>query len=274
MKQARIAVPRGIPISEKGQWVSHVLLRQFAGDDERAFAELSSVPPLTRVNAFLERVVSFEEGTTAELLPQLSIGDKVALILHVRRLELGDRLDCIVSCTKCGKSMSVVLSVSRLLNHVSPPQSLSYAVEACGFRLQIQPLTIRDQDMLLNAKEGEDLEEALARACIVSSDSQLPEKLPGLVIQAIGSKLQEVDPLSDIALDITCPECGHKFHTSFNPEDFVFGELGIGHGDLESEIHWLAMHYHWGEKEILSLPVRRRRKYISLINSAITGAIT
>lgn len=274
MEQARIAVPRGIPIPEKGQWVSHVLLRQFAGDDERAFAELSGVPPHARVNAFLERVVSFEEGTTAELLPQLSIGDKVALMLHVRRLELGDRLDCIVSCTKCGKSMSVVLSASKLLNHASPAPSVSYAVEACGLRLQVQPLTILNQNMLLNAKEGEDLEEALARACIVSADSQLPDKLPGLVIQAIGSKLEEVDPLSDIGLDISCPECGHKFHATFNPEDFVFRELGIGNGDLESEVHWLALHYHWSEKEILSLPVRRRRKYISLINSAITGAST
>lgn len=274
MGQTRVAVPRGIPVPERGRWVNHVLLRQFAGEDERAFAELTGSALHARMNAFLERVVSFEEGATAELLPKLSIGDKVALMLHIHRLELGDPLDCAVSCIKCGKSMSIVLSAARMLNCVAPEPSLSYSVEASGLRLQIQPLTIIDQDMLLSAKKGEDLEEALARACIVSSDSQLPENLPRQVIEAIGSKLEEVDPLSDIDLAISCPECGHKFHTTFDLEDFVFRELGIDHGDLDSEVHWLALHYHWSEEEILSLPVRRRRKYISLINSTITGART
>lgn len=272
MEQVKVAVPRGIPGPAKGRWVSRVLLRQLAGHDERALAELSNRPLHARVNAFLERVASFEEGDAAELLPKLSIGDRVALMLHVRRLELGDRLDCTVSCAKCGKAMSVVLSAAKLLNTASPAPSTSYAIEADGLRLQVKPLTAHDQDMLLGAKEGEDLEETLARSCIVSSDTLLPEKLPGTVVQAIGSKLEEVDPLSDIVLELSCPECSRKFRASFNAEDFIFKELGIGRGDIESEIHWLALHYHWSENEILSLPVRRRRKYISLINSAITGA--
>jgi hypothetical protein len=272
MEQARVAIPRGIPWPAKGRWESHVLLRQLAGHDERALAEFAGMPLYARVNAFLERVASFEEGDAAELLRRLSIGDRVALMLHVRRLELGDSLDCTVSCVKCGKAMSVVLSAARLLNIVPTAPGVSYSVEASGLRLQVRPLTVLDQDMLLDAKEGEDLEEELARACIVSSDPQLPEKLPSQIIQAIGSKLEEVDPLSDIALDLACPECGHKFRASFNAEDFVFRELDIGQGDLESEVHWLALHYHWSENEILSLPVKRRRKYISLINTAITGA--
>jgi hypothetical protein len=274
MELSRITVPRGIPLLEKGQWVSHVLLRQLLGTDERAFAELSDIPMHSRVNAFLERLVSFDQGDTAKLLPMLSIGDKVALLLHVRRMELGDRLGCTVLCTECSKSVSVELSTSMLLNHTASPPSVSYAVEACGLRLQVRPLTIIDQDMLLNGNEGEDLEENLARASIISSDSPLPEKLPAAVIEAIGSKLEEVDPLSDITLDVTCPECGVKFHASFIPEDFLFRELDIGHVDLESEVHCLALHYHWSEREILSLPVRRRRKYIALINSVSMGAIT
>jgi hypothetical protein len=271
MERARVAIPRGIPLAAGGQWVSHVLLRQLAGHDERALAELSSKPLHARASALLERVASFEGGDAAALLPKLSIGDRVALMLHVRRLELGDSLDCTVSCAKCGKAMSVILSAAKLLNVTHDAPNATYAVEVDGLRLKIRPLTAFDQDMLMDAKEGEDLEEVLARSCIVGSDLQLPEKLPSQMIRAIGSKLEEVDPLSDIALDLSCPECSHKFRASFNAEDFVLRELGIGQGDLESEVHWLALHYHWSENEILSLPVRRRRKYISLINSTITG---
>src|SRR5919109_1054844 len=240
MEQAIVAVPCGIHDLASGRWITQVRLRQLVGHDEKFIAELSDMPLHLRILAFLKRVASFEEGETGTLLRKLSIGDRVALMLHVRRLELGDNLDCTISCTKCGKGMSVMLSAL-------------------------------DQGMLLNAKEGEDLIQTLARSCIAVSDQPLPEKLPDEVIRAIGSKLEKIDPLSDILLALSCPECGHKFSASFNVEDFVLRELGIGQGDMDSEVHWLALHYHWSENEILSLPLRRRRKYISLINSALAG---
>lgn len=271
MEQAIVAVPCGIHDLASGRWIRQVRLRQLVGHDEKFIAELSDMPLHLRILAFLKRVASFEEGETATLLRKLSIGDRVALMLHVRRLELGDNLDCTISCAKCGKGMSVMLSAAKLLGTRNPERSPTYDIEASGFNLRIKLLTALDQDMLLNAREGEDLIQTLARSCIAGSDQPLPEKLPDEVIRAIGSKLEQIDPLSDILLALSCPECGHKFSASFYVEDFVLRELGIGQGDIDSEVHWLALHYHWSENEILSLPLRRRRKYISLINSALAG---
>jgi hypothetical protein len=271
-QQAIVAVPCGIHDLASGRWIRQVRLRQLVGHDEKLIAELSNMPLHLRILGFLERVANFEEGETATLLRKLSIGDRVALMLHARRLELGDNLDCTISCAKCGKGMSVMLSAAKLLDTSNLERSPTYDVEVSGYNLRIKLLTALDQEMLLNAKkEGEDLIQTLARSCIVSSDQPLPEKLPDEVIMAIGSKLEQIDPLSDTLLAISCPECGHKFSASFNVEDFVLRELGIGQGDIDSEVHWLALHYHWSENEILSLPLRRRRKYIALINSALVG---
>jgi hypothetical protein len=273
MEQAAIvvAVPCGILEHASGKWISLVQLRRLDGYDERVLEELSEMPLHSRVLALLERVASFEDGETPLLLRNLRIGDRVALMLHLRRLELGDNLDCTVSCANCKKNMSVLLSAAELLRTRHPEPSDSYEISAGGFNLQIKPITAVDQDLLMNAKEGEDLRLTLARSRIISSAPQLPEQLPDEVVEAIGLKLEQVDPLSDIVLDLSCPECGRNFRASFNVEEFVLRELGTGCGDLESEIHWLALHYHWSEKEILALPIKRRRKYISLINSALGG---
>ncbi len=271
MEQAIVALPRGIPVAAEGQWIRHVHLRQLAGNDERLIADLPGLPPHRRILALLERMAQFEEGNTGVLLRQLSIGDRAALMLHARRLELGDSMDCIVVCAKCGKNMSVALSVTELLDakHLEP--SISYGIDVGGFKLQVRPLTALDQDKLVETSEKGDIEEALARSCIVNSDRPLAEVLPQQLIDAIGSKLEEIDPLSVITLHLSCAECNHKFASAFDVEDFVYRELGMSLRDLESEVHWLAFHYHWSENEILSLPVRRRKRYISLINSTVTG---
>ena len=270
-----VAVPRGIFDSSRGQWIKHVRLRRLVGHDERLLGELSDMPPYMNVLALLERVASFEEGEVATLLRRLSIGDRVALMLHLRQLELGDKLDCTVSCSSCLKAMSVVLSVAKLLNMTHPAPSASYGMEAGGFCLEIRPFTAQDQDLILKVKkEDDDVLQIMAKSCILNSDVPLPEKLSTEVIEALGQRLEQIDPLSDIVLDLSCFECGDKFQISFNVEDFILQELGISHGDIESEVHWLALHYHWSENEILSLPMQRRRKYISLINLAIAGEET
>lgn len=34
---------------------------------------------------------------------------------------------------------------------------------------------------------------------------------------------------------------------------------------LYEEVHVIALHYHWPEREILALPVSRRRRYLALL---------
>ena len=79
-----------------------------------------------------------------------------------------------------------------------------------------------------------------------------------MLIDAVSTKLEQVDPLSDITITVSCPECKHAFSASFPVEHFVLKELMHGDG-LEQEIHWLAFNYHWSEQEILSLPIARRK---------------
>ena len=41
---------------------------------------------------------------------------------------------------------------------------------------------------------------------------------------------------------------------------------------LCEEVHYLAFHYHWGEREILEMPGAKRRRYLSILAEKLEQA--
>lgn len=280
MEQITVVIPRGVPVNTEGEWIRKAVVRRLTGRDEQLLAELSDSTPLhSRVVALLESIVSFQGVNAAAVasgvvLKKMSLGDRSSLLLSARKLMIGDTLSCTIGCQSCGRAISADISADAILQTEHPEPEMDYALEVSGFSLRVRPLTAEDQDALITKKiTGPDaLRQGLARACIVRSESTLPENLPESLLEAISMRLEEIDPLSDITLSLLCPECGHSFQASLPVEDFVLGELGICRGDqLEREIHWLAFHYHWSEGEILSLPTAKRKRYVELVNATLAG---
>ncbi|MCL4436306.1 MAG: hypothetical protein M1503_02945 [Thaumarchaeota archaeon] len=280
LENTTILLPHGVISGPKTTWVRTAKLRQLVGYDEQALYEIPSDLPLhSRVTSLLERLVTFadtDEEETRAILKQISIGDRVALLLKARELILGNSIKCTITCASCSGNISLDLSVLDLLQkeYCSSDPKPSYDLEVDGFSLQIRPLTACDQDILVdNINCSQDvLMEMLVRSCIVHSDPHLPaSSLPDSLIGAVSSELDEIDPLSEIVLNITCQECAHTFLAVFPVESYVLRELGAHGGQLEQEIHWLAFHYHWSEREILSLSAKKRRRYVELINETLAG---
>lgn len=45
--------------------------------------------------------------------------------------------------------------------------------------------------------------------------------------------------------------------------------MRIDKRELYSEVHFLALHYHWSEKDILSMTRDRRKMYVELLKEEI-----
>jgi hypothetical protein len=275
MEQVTVAFHRGIPSQTKnGQWIRSATIRNLTGSDEQMMADMPpSVPPHSKVAKLLAAMTSFQEGQSEAMIKKMSVGDRVSLLLNARKLMMGDTISCTVDCPKCKKSMSVDLSISKLLNIKHPKPENDYEIKACGYAIHVKPLTAEDQDLAAaNSESIDELVQNMARACIVQSEPGLPADLPEAILEAIGSQIEEIDPLSDISFNLSCAECNHAFQASFDAEDFVFREIGVTrYQQLEREIHWLAFHYHWSEKEILSLPSSKRKRYVELVNATLAG---
>ena len=282
MNTAIVTIPHGISID--GSWFQQVTLRELNGYDEQQSAEMINYPLPFRTTVLLARVARFENGSadaattesdnTTEIVRQLTAGDRVALMLHIRRLTFGDNLQCILSCPGCRESISLDLSVSKFLQPVNNSHSSSeYNITVDNFALKIRPVTGTDLESLsVNGDDGSNKKaDDLVRSCIISSDRPLPDTLTDDLITVISTKLGELDPQADLILKLACPDCKLSFQTAFNAEDFIFQEISSRQSQLEREVHWLALNYHWSEDSILSLSLVKRKRYVDLINKTLSG---
>lgn len=273
MERITALIPNGFP--HNGSWIQQAELRQLNGHDEQLLAEIwnSSLP--LKTTALLERIVTFGKSVAIpeirEIIRSLTVGDRVALMLHLRKLTFGDKLSCVLTCPDCKESMSLELSTSTLLQPTIPNPKSEYSINLDNFTLTIRPVNGADLEAIIENSNKPDTAEQLVKSCIISSEPPLHDKLSDDFIAMVSSKLQELDPQANLELKFTCPTCQHSFQAPFNAEDYIFQEITEHQKQLEREVHWLAFNYHWSENSILSLPLTKRKRYVELINATLSG---
>ena len=85
----------------------------------------------------------------------------------------------------------------------------------------------------------------------------------------IERQMEMVAPQVELTMEGDCPECGREFAIPFDLQRFFFSELRTGQDLLYREVHYLAYHYHWSEREIMEMPRQKRRKYIEVLADEI-----
>lgn len=99
------------------------------------------------------------------------------------------------------------------------------------------------------------------RAVAVSS-------LPADLVEEIGRRVAEADPLAEVSLTVVCAACDGSWDTVLDVADFVWRELREWGRRLLGEVHVLAAAYGWPERDILTLAPRRRQAYLRLVLGA------
>ena len=81
--------------------------------------------------------------------------------------------------------------------------------------------------------------------------------------------MERVAPRVELNMDAGCAECGRAFLVPFDLQRFFFGELRTDSDLLYREVHYLAYHYHWSEREIMAMPRDKRHTYIDVLADEI-----
>jgi hypothetical protein len=272
-----------------GYWLGgtchrEVRLRPVNGGDEDFLLEAGELLlPAYRITALLVRCLERLGPTspvTDEAVRSLTVGDREALLLHLRRLTMGDRLLGVLDCPApdCGEKMDLDLKVSDLL---LPPydncqQSYEAEVKKNGshYRVRFRLPTGADQEdvaTLVN-NDSQAAAELLLHRCVQSvtnGDGEPVEDLPPVVTERIPEAMSELDPQAELTLSLTCPACTHAFLAPFDAGTYLFQELAGRVKYLYREVHLLALYYHWSEAEIINMPDRKRRLYLELLEEAL-----
>ncbi len=286
MEAIEVLLPTGFAVGNK--WYRNAGIRPLNGTDEETMREIAQVLlPVKRITILLTRCLTNLGPKTAinfDDVYSLTVGDRDALLLLLRRLIYGDKIQSVLTCpiVSCVKKMDLELTIGDIL--VPPNQNAREVYERAisengttynvKFRLptgadqvEAAKLAFHDPDaasnlMLLRCIQEVKREDAKIR---------IKNNPPKVVAEALPKIMTELDPQAEILLDMTCPSCNQSFTANFDIGDYLFREL-INHSQqLYHEVHVLALHYHWNERDILNMPRAKRQIYLNLLAETLSS---
>lgn len=272
-----------------GYWLDGVChrqaeLRPLTSADEAFLLEMTDpLLPAQRTSALLNRCVTrlgSLESVTLDHVRSLTVGDREALLLHLRRLTFGNEVQCNLSCPgpDCGMKMDLALKISEFL---LPPYSdtqerheVWVAADEVRYRVRFRVPTGADTEAaglraVTNPLGAVDTILAQCVENITTEDGCPVEKPPKAVAEALSETMSQCDPQAELMLHLSCPECGNSFSALLDAGSFLFQEISSRCQQLYREVHLLAYHYHWSEAEIMGMMPRKRQRYLSLLSEAL-----
>jgi len=275
---------------ENGIRHREIELRALTGREEEILAsrktESSALLVTGIISQCVKRVGAFTE-ITKNIARQLLVADRQYIILKLRELTFGDRVRTTIQCLapRCGSKIDIDFSLLDIpvkeLEEKGPTYSMELspqsAIEAADGEIH-REIRFRlpngdDQEIvasMISSNESLALSMLLERCIqgigpIPDPDKEFVSMLSPLARLEIEKAMEDMAPRLDLVVTITCPECLSGFEIPFNLQEVFFGEFRSGLDLLYREVHCLAYHYHWSEREIMEMPKQQRGKYIEIL---------
>ena len=118
----RLVLPGGI-LDGKGSCLKTVRVRELTGRDEELLADRRYHNAAEQVTDFLAQVIvevpGLDKPVNRELVATMLIGDRDYVLLRLRQLSLGDKIEQVMRCPSiaCGKKADVEFLISELPVH-------------------------------------------------------------------------------------------------------------------------------------------------------------
>lgn len=210
-----------------------------------------------------------------ERVKSLSIGERDALLAHIRACTFGGAVESVVTCPACRELVEVSLDVRSIFpDRTQAATSEETAREplliASGdFVVQAAVPAVRDVETIVITDDPAEGLRRLLQRCILRAEHRgepcEADDLPEDVRALIDSRIAEADPQGDVQLAIQCSGCEHHWAEVFDILSFFWNEMQTAARRLLREVHVLASAYGWTESEILTLSTRRRRIYLEMV---------
>jgi hypothetical protein len=228
---------------------------------ERGYA----LTPVGRGESLLDAL-----GLPPDYRDGLTVGQRDALLLDLRRQLFGSEVAAVAGCPACGEQLEVVFDIDDVRRVPPRDPAQAFDVIADDFTVRARAPRTSDLAALDAAPPDADLTDLLLRRCIAAARhgdvvvdvSDLPEPIVAQVVV----QLQSVDPQADVRLSLTCPDCGHRWSATFDIVGYLWDEFGTWARHLVREVHTLASAYGWAEGDILAMSAWRRGLYLQQVH--------
>jgi len=205
-----------------------------------------------------------------EQLARLPVGQRDALLMRLRERTYGTQIKGFALCPKCGVRLEFGLdlqnyAVTKSLEHKIPPEEL--VVDGYEIRFRV-PDSI-DLAYIAQFPDVGTARLVLLGRCLLAAHKDghpvAAHELPEPVIEKLGDRMEELDPLSYLSLSIECARCHHQWLSLMDIGTIFWQEVARSAERLLGDVHTLAISYGWSEAEILAMSEARRRFYLEQI---------
>lgn len=227
---------------QEGKLYQEVELRPLTGREEELIADRSTDENIAKlITAILTncllRIGPIREITT-EIVRRLLVVDRDYLILRLRQLTFGDKIEGTILCPECNQKIDIDFDLNDVgierKNGFKPTFLMELSKQA-AYKIQgemHQEIEFRlpngaDQEEIasLIGNEAKALTELLARCLkrIGSIEKITPDLIRSLSMLArreIESRMREVSPSLDLKMDAKCPYCHLNFVNNFDIHTF------------------------------------------------------
>ena len=184
-------------------------------------------------------------------------------VLALREAMIGPDLVATASCPRCGTRVEFAVGAAGLCAEAT--QRDGGALDAGEYVVDWRPPT---PDDLLEAAGAAEPGWALRRRCLVvasaTGDPVDPATVPAELLDRAEAAMAEADPLAEVLVGLTCPECGTAFESDLDLGSFVWAEVEARARRVLQEVDTLGRAYGWTEGDVLRLSETRRSAYLRL----------
>jgi hypothetical protein len=221
----------------------------------------------------LYRALLFLMATHPELDPndiaEWSIGQRDQRLLQLRKQLFGSTLVSTCVCPECSERIEWQNNVNDILMDEEELCDSDFDLEIDTYKVRFRLPNSLDIAAVIDIDDIDKAQTDLLKRCVLEFSNKGKErphaKLPKKVIAALSKRVESLDPQAEIAIDLACPACAHRWDVLFDISSFLWTELNDWAERTLQMIHVLASAYGWTEQEILMLSPVRRQLYLGML---------
>jgi hypothetical protein len=270
--EAQLVMLPGGYVDGAGRTHTEAALVPLAGTAEETVGSWAGASVASLTTALLACTV-VRIGTIDRVTPQLVrallVQDRDYLLVRLRALSVGRSMWVRLVCPGCAEDMELELALDQL-PVVRRPVRKRYVAFDAGLELRLP--TGGDQEWAADAGPADpaELRRRLAARCVRRRGARASaRRLDDAVVDRVERRMSELAPDVTPEADAVCPHCGAAFSGQIDLPYLVLAELASVTRRLEEDVHLLAWHYHWSERDILRLPRPKREAYLKLIRAQL-----
>ena len=196
-------------------------------------------------------------GTSYESMADWPLGRRNAALAQLHCACFGSSIQAWTACDQCGAKLELDLDGRSLTDR--SPVTEPVAARGHSFRLP----TTRDLAAAAREADSDSAAIRLLESCCFEAGE--PDRWSEEEVEEVGQKMALADPMAEIQLTLTCPECESECSSALDIASFLWEEIGARAKRLLREVHDLASAYGWTEREVLSLNEYRRAIYLGMV---------